>query len=174
MEEVLEEAITFAIGDDTCEGILAYRESGQPRTALLILALSWLGLWLWLPPLGRAAGVFAFFVLAVAATVPLFFVRVPSSFEGLRRLDSKSNLPHRPATAIADEIAPEAKDQFALALWRAHVERALLAAKSAVIAFLPSQPNSAEITAVADQTHAAELMIYVIDHSRSLPEIPVI
>ena len=72
-------------------------------TALgLFLALSWLGLWLWLPPLGRAAGLFVFFVLAVAATVPLFFVRVPSSFEGLRRLDSKSNLPHRPATAIAE------------------------------------------------------------------------
>ena len=96
----------------------------------LFLALSWLGLWLWLPPLGRAAGLFVFFVFAVAATVPLFFVRVPTSFEGLRRLDRESKLPHRPATAIADEIAPEAKDQFAVALWRAHVERALLAAKS--------------------------------------------
>ena len=51
---------------------------------------------------------------------------------------------------------------------------ALLAAKSAVIALLSSQPHGAEIAAVADQTHAAELMIYVIDHSRSLPEIPVI
>src|SRR5262245_42909199 len=44
----------------------------------LFLALSWLGLWLALPPLGRAVGVFLFFVLAVAATVPLFLVRVPS------------------------------------------------------------------------------------------------
>ena len=41
-----------------------------------------------------------------------------------------SLLPHRPATAIADRIAPEASDQFASALWRAHLERALRAARS--------------------------------------------
>ena len=94
----------------------------------LFLALSWLGLWVSLPPLGRAIGLFAFFVLAVAATVPLFQVRWPSAIEGLRRLDRKSLLPHRPATAIADRMAPEAGDQFAVALWRAHLERALRAA----------------------------------------------
>ena len=72
-----------------------------------------------------------FFVLAVAATVPLFQVRWPSAIEGLRRLDRKSLLPHRPATAIADRMAPEAGDQFAVALWRAHLERALRAAPRA-------------------------------------------
>jgi len=96
----------------------------------LFLALSWLGLWMWLPPLGRAIGLFAFFVLATAATVPLFFVRLPTAVEGLRRLDRRSLLPHRPATAIADDMAPEAADQFAMALWRAHVERALRAARA--------------------------------------------
>src|SRR5262245_20913390 len=50
----------------------------------LFLALSWLGLWLALPPLGRAVGVFLFFVLAVAATVPMFLVRVPTRNDGLR------------------------------------------------------------------------------------------
>ena len=55
-------------------------------------------------------GLFVFFVLAVAATVPLFQVRWPSAIEGLRRLDRKSLLPHRPATAIADRMAPEAGD----------------------------------------------------------------
>jgi uncharacterized protein (TIGR02302 family) len=96
----------------------------------LFLALSWLGLWLVLPPLGRALVLFAFFVLAVAAVVPLFLVRLPNAFEGLRRVDRTSLLPHRPATAIADKIAPETGDQFATALWRSHVERALLAARS--------------------------------------------
>ena len=38
----------------------------------------------------------AFFVLAVAATVPLFQVRWPTAIEGLRRLDRNSLLPHRP------------------------------------------------------------------------------
>ena len=96
----------------------------------LFLALSWLGLWVFLPPLGRALGLFAFFVLAVAATVPMFRLRWPSAIEGLRRLDRKSLLPHRPATAIADRMAPEAGDPIAVALWRAHLERALRAAQS--------------------------------------------
>ena len=43
-----------------------------------------------LPPLGRAIGLFVFFVLAVAAAVPLFMVRVPSANDGLRRLDRAS------------------------------------------------------------------------------------
>ena len=96
----------------------------------LFLALSWLGLWVSLPPLGRAIGLFVFFVLAVAAAVPLFLVRVPSAVDGLRRLDRSSLLPHRPATAIADELVPEANDNFSSALWRAHMERALRAAKT--------------------------------------------
>ena len=96
----------------------------------LFLALSWLGLWVSLPPLARAIGVFVFFVLAVAATLPLFQVRWPAAIEGLRRLDRTSLLPHRPATAIADRMAPEAGDQFAVALWRAHLERALRRAEA--------------------------------------------
>src|SRR5262245_49571559 len=96
----------------------------------LFLALSWLGLWLALPPIGRAIGLFVFFVVAVAATVPLMFVRVPTSTDGLRRLDRLSRLPHRPATAIADRMAPEGSDPYSVALWRTHVERALRAARS--------------------------------------------
>ncbi len=94
----------------------------------LFLALSWFGLWVSLPPLGRAIGLFAFFVLAVAATVPLFKVRWPDVIQGLRRLDRESLMPHRPATAIADRMAPEAGDSIAVALWRAHLERVLRAA----------------------------------------------
>ncbi len=96
----------------------------------LFLAASWLGLWVALPPLGRAIGLFLFFVFAVAAAVPLFMVRLPSTNEGLRRLDRASDLPHRPATAIADDLVPEASDSFAAALWRAHMERVLRAAKT--------------------------------------------
>src|SRR5262249_25673007 len=63
----------------------------------LFLAVSWLGLWLWLPPIGRAIGLGVFFLLAVAGTLPLLQVRWPSSMDGLRRLDRFSLLPHRPA-----------------------------------------------------------------------------
>ena len=96
----------------------------------LFLALSWLGLWLWLPPVGRAIGLGIFFLLTAAAFAPVLMLRVPSRIEGLRRLDRNSGLPHRPATAIADEIAAPIEDSYSVALWRAHIERALRAAKT--------------------------------------------
>jgi uncharacterized protein (TIGR02302 family) len=100
-------------------------------TALgLFLALSWLGLWLWLPPLGRTIGVIGFVVVLVAALVPLGLLRMPAMREGLNRLDRGSGLRHRPATAIADELAVTSKDPYSLALWNAHVERALKAARA--------------------------------------------
>src|SRR5438067_7465077 len=96
----------------------------------LFLAVSWLGLWLWLPPTARAVGLGVFFLLTAAAFAPLLMLRVPSRVEGLRRLDRNSGLPHRPATAIADEIAAPTEDSYSIVLWRAHIERALRAAKT--------------------------------------------
>jgi uncharacterized protein (TIGR02302 family) len=94
----------------------------------LFLAVSWLGLWLWLPPLGRAVALIGFAALTIAALVPLGYLRVPAATDGLRRLDRVSGLTHRPATAIADHLAVTNKDPYSLALWNAHVERALKAA----------------------------------------------
>jgi uncharacterized protein (TIGR02302 family) len=94
------------------------------------LAVSWAGFWLWLPPLGRAITLFVLIVLIAVAAVPLFRFRLPSTFDGLRRLDRGSGLKHRPATAIADELAAGEQDQVSLALWRAHVEQALRAANA--------------------------------------------
>jgi uncharacterized protein (TIGR02302 family) len=96
----------------------------------LFLALSWLGLWLWLPPLGRAVVVIGFALLTLGALVPLGFLRLPAATDGLRRLDRVSGLSHRPATAIADQLAVSDKDPYSLALWNAHVERALKAARA--------------------------------------------
>jgi hypothetical protein len=48
----------------------------------LFLTISWLGVWLWLPPLGRAAAVLAFAVIALAAAAPFVFVRVPAIADG--------------------------------------------------------------------------------------------
>jgi uncharacterized protein (TIGR02302 family) len=96
----------------------------------IFLTVSWAGLWLWLPPLGRAVGLFVLVVLLAVAAVPLLRFRLPSTFDGLRRLDRGSGLKHRPATALADELAAGEQDQVSLALWRAHVEHALRAANS--------------------------------------------
>jgi uncharacterized protein (TIGR02302 family) len=95
----------------------------------LFLAFSWAGLWLALPPLARAIGLFVFVVAALAAALPLFILRLPSIYDGLRRLDRSSGETHRPATAVADHIAANSQDPVAQALWRAHVEHALLSAR---------------------------------------------
>src|SRR4051794_12374448 len=95
----------------------------------LFLAFSWAGLWLVLPPLARAVGVVAFALVTFAAAVPLLLLRVPSIYDGLRRLDRNSGERHRPATAIADEIAANRHDPVTQALWQAHLERALLSAR---------------------------------------------
>src|SRR3954449_9278943 len=97
---------------------------------LCSFVVSWAGLWLVLPPLGRAIALFVLIVLIAVAAVPLFRFRLPSTFDGLRRLDRGSGLKHRPATAIADEIAAGEQDQVSQALWRAHVEQALRAANA--------------------------------------------
>ena len=98
-------------------------------TALgLFLALSWLGLWLWLPPLGRAAGLVLFAALALWAAWPFWMLRLPGIVDALARLDRVSGLQHRPATAIADRLAVRAEDPYSLALWNAHVERSLKSA----------------------------------------------
>ena len=103
----------------------------------LFLAVSWLGLWLWLPPLARAVGVLGFLALAIVAALPFISVRMPGASDGLRRLDRDSGLSHRPATAIADELAVTSQDPYSLALWNAHLERARQAAH-ALKASLPS------------------------------------
>ncbi len=96
----------------------------------LFLVLSWLGLWLWLPPVGRAIGLGVFCLIGAAALLPLLRLRLPSRTETLHRLDRNSGLRHRPATTISDKIAGETDDGHALALWRAHIERALRSAKT--------------------------------------------
>ena len=83
----------------------------------LFLAVSWLGLWLWLPPMGRAVALFCFAVLTAAATLPSFFLRIPSRHDRLRRLDIVSGLAHRPATAIADNMATPENDTWSKALF---------------------------------------------------------
>jgi uncharacterized protein (TIGR02302 family) len=96
----------------------------------LFLVVSWLGVWLWLPPIGRAIGLLVIFVVTAAASVPLLRLRIPSVQEGLRRLDRVSGLPHRPATTVNDELATAADDSLAVALWRTHVERTLERARN--------------------------------------------
>lgn len=96
----------------------------------LFLALSWLGLWVFLPPLGRAVVMLVLAGIAVWAALPLLRLRLPADHDGLRRLDRGSGFPHRPATAVADDLAVTPSDPQTLALWNAHIARALSAART--------------------------------------------
>jgi uncharacterized protein (TIGR02302 family) len=96
----------------------------------LFLAASWLGLWLWLPVLARVALLVGFAGVVLAALSPLVVLRFPALRDGLRRLDRGSGVRHRPATAIADKLAAVSSDPFTLALWNAHIERSLQAARA--------------------------------------------
>lgn len=98
-------------------------------TAALFLAVSWAGLWLTLPPLGRIAGLVIFALIFLASLIPAAWLRLPKSGEALQRLDRNSGLQHRPATAITDSLATGGGDPVADALWRAHLQRASDAAR---------------------------------------------
>ncbi len=95
----------------------------------LFIAVSWLGVWLWLPPVARLIGMLVLFVITAAASVPLLRLRIPTRQDGLQRLDRVSGLPHRPATTVSDNMATTAGDPFSIALWRAHLDRAAHAAR---------------------------------------------
>src|SRR5262249_3618510 len=43
---------------------------------------------------------------------------MPNAYDGLRRLDRGSGVAHRPATAMADEMATTTGDPWSAALWR--------------------------------------------------------
>jgi len=116
-------------------------ERGWPHLARLLsvgglfLAVSWAGVWLALPTVGRIAGLAVFALLILAVMLPLVGFRWPSREDGLRRLDRTAGVRHRPVTALADTVATQ--DPVALALWRVQRERTLMSLKR-IRAGLPS------------------------------------
>jgi uncharacterized protein (TIGR02302 family) len=96
----------------------------------IFLSVSWFGLWISLPPVGRVIGVTLFALFALASFVPAIWIRFPRIGDALGRLDRSSGRAHRPATTIVDTLATSAKDPVADALWRAHVTRAAEGARS--------------------------------------------
>ena len=101
----------------------------------LFLVVSWAGLWLALPFVARAIGLFLFVFLALGGLFPLLRFRWPSREDALGRLDRGSGIRHRPATALTDTLANQ--DPVALALWQAQRERTLASIKR-IRAGLPS------------------------------------
>ena len=114
-------------------GLAISWEQVWPAAAMLLtllgffLAISFLGLWLETPRWGRMVGVALFAVLALGTLATLARFRAPTRAQKLARLDRDSGLPHRPATALEDQLANASDDPATRALWdlhRARMERA--------------------------------------------------
>ena len=111
---------------------------------LAFLALSWLGLWLDLPPLGRVAGLLLFALALVAALLPLARLRRDTRREALARIDRAAaakggTLSHNPASSIEDTLAVGTADPATRALWALHQARAA----EAVAGLKPPPPRPA-------------------------------
>src|SRR4051812_18745515 len=105
----------------------------------LFLVASWAGLWLGLPPAGRAAPPAVFAAAALATLFPLAKFRWPGRDEALTRLDRGTGLRHRPATTLTDTLASQ--DPVAQALWQAQRGRTL-----APIKRIRARPPSPRLT----------------------------
>jgi uncharacterized protein (TIGR02302 family) len=118
---------------------LLQRKIGQMRRVMLLerlwprlwlpigvagtfVLVSLLGLW---PLLGRNAHLallWVFAIVFVASLVPVLRVSLPRREEALRRLEERSGVPHRPATALEDNPAGETSPA-ARSLWQAYRRR---------------------------------------------------
>ena len=78
------------------------RSCGRLAVAILFLAVSWLGVWLFAPRTLRIAGVALFALGLVAAIAPLLRLRWPAARDVQARLDRDSGEAHHPATSFAD------------------------------------------------------------------------
>ncbi len=91
---------------------------------LLFLILSWLGLWLDLPPRARMGGIALFAVGLAASFWPLLRVRPAGRDRALDRLDRDAGPNHRPARSFEDSLALGSSDPGSRALWALHQRRA--------------------------------------------------
>ncbi|MGU3359710.1 TIGR02302 family protein [Methylobacterium sp. M6A4_1b] len=111
---------------------------------LAFLTLSWLGLWLDLPPLARVAGIALFALALVAVLLPLARLRRDTRREALARIDRAAAarggpLSHNPASSIEDTLAVGTADPATRALWALHQARAA----EAVAGLTPPPPRPA-------------------------------
>ena len=109
--------------------------------AILFLAISWLGAWLFAPRSLRIAGVVLFGCGFIVALAPLARLRWPAARDILARLDRDSSQAHQPASSFADRLANDG-DPVAQALWAEH--RARLERSVDAIRIAPPSPRMAE------------------------------
>jgi uncharacterized protein (TIGR02302 family) len=91
--------------------------------AAFFVALSWLGLWIESPRWARIGGCLVFAALLLGSFWPIVFGGRITREDRLARLDRDSEIPHRPASSLADRLANGAGDPTTAALWTLHQRR---------------------------------------------------
>lgn len=89
----------------------------------LFLLASMAGFWSVVPDWLRVLTLAVFALAGIAALVPFASLRIPGRAEAIRRLESASGQPHRPATAFLDRLSGDDADPATRAVWEAHRAR---------------------------------------------------
>ncbi|PCJ92753.1 MAG: TIGR02302 family protein [Hyphomicrobiales bacterium] len=125
----------------------------------LFLIVSWFGLWLGLPPIGRIAGIIVFSIAGIAALWPLLKIKIPSKKQSLKRIEKMSDTRHRPLASFDDRPAAIASNSAeGQQLWRAHQQR-LIASLSQLKTGIPN-PDASKIDPF--QLRALAVLLLVI------------
>lgn len=106
----------------------------------LFVLVSFAGLWLWLPPVAHEIVLSAFGLALVAALIFAARVRWPTREEGIRRIERRSGIPHRPASSYEDTLSASASGSATERIWQAH--KARLAALLERLRVGPPQPRT--------------------------------
>jgi uncharacterized protein (TIGR02302 family) len=113
----------------------------------LFLFVSLLNVWVRLPQPAHVAVLGGFALALLAAIIAAARVNYPRREEAVRRLETASGIPHRPASSYEDTITANAEDPRTNAIWQAH--RARLAAALARLRVGPPHPRADRADPVA-------------------------
>lgn len=89
----------------------------------VFVIVSWLGMWLALPPWAHGLGLLVFAGALVAAVTTGVRTRWPDRTAALTRLDRDTGLLHRPISAADDTLANGSEDPSTRVLWDLHRKR---------------------------------------------------
>ena len=89
----------------------------------LFLVLSLAGVWVYLGDIPHRLALVVFAFAVVAGIVYAARVAIPTRAEAIRRIEARSDVPHRPATSYEDTLSAPGSDPATAELWTAHRSR---------------------------------------------------
>ena len=91
--------------------------------ALLFICASLVGVWAMLPEIAHMVVLAVFALAALVVLGSMVRVPLPSRDDAIRRIEQRSGVAHRPASAYEDTVAAASEDPVAAHIWAAHRAR---------------------------------------------------